>query len=104
MTLDELRIKLKLICDEATADVPPELMGSVWPQIVRREVREKAADKLGELFQSYRDDIFKISKRVPAHWELEKELADRDNVMYQFLRRNALAFFTCSCGSRVDSG
>lgn len=92
MTPDELKKKVQEICAEAST--------AKW------KATHPFRDQLGALFDEYRDDIFKISQRVPEHWEVEKLLAekgDHDFDWRTYLRNEGLAFFTCSCGSREDS-
>jgi len=89
MTLDELRLQIQQICSDTMHEV--------------YKAKRAGSERLYALFQDYRDDVFKVSQRVPEHWELEKDLKDQDAETYRYLRDNALAFFTCSCGSRQDS-
>ena len=94
MTSDELKKRIQEICVEAGT--------AKW------KATHPYREKLGALFDEYRDDVFKISQRVSEHWEVEKVLAEDDPGNFNFnwrtyLQREGLAFFTCSCGSRKDS-
>lgn len=125
MTLDELQAAIKEICEESQRG-PQEIAYtyasgvSVWS--LPQEKRKAAHDKIHSLFCQYRSQFFELAKvPVPsddfwASWTpeqvevynrdcqaMEREIKDRDPELHRFLQRNALAFFTCSCGSREDS-
>lgn len=89
MTLDELKERIRQICAETSTEV--------W------KVKVQGRDKLYALFQEYRDEVFKISKRQPEHWEVENALKGGSPDWHTYLRSEGLAFITCSCGSREDS-
>lgn len=118
MTLDELRLRIRQICEEAA----PE---QTWLDY-DRERRNVAREKLGKLFEEHRNEVFDVSKRLSsdmsdwkrertpeereedrhyfANWSrFECELAKNLPVEYGIIRRRSIAFFTCSCGSREDS-
>lgn len=123
MTLDELQAAIKEICDEAQRG-PQEIAYtsgvSVWS--LPEEKRKTAHDKIHALFRQYRSQFFDLAK-VPTppddFWPpwtpkqvevydknclgMERDIKDRDPELHRFLQRNALAFFTCSCGSREES-
>lgn len=44
-----------------------------------------------------------MSQRLPEHWEVEREIKERDPDLYAYLRSERAMFITCSCGSREDS-
>lgn len=106
MTLDELRLKLREICGEASH--------SVWP-MMDEVARKRAREKLEALFSEHREEVFEISHPVGQSWptypdgyfakwsQFEKEIRQNMPDVYSTLQRNAIAFFTCSCGSREDS-
>ncbi len=78
-----------------------EICRDVTRQIDR--VKAKGRERLLALFQAHRDQVFKISQQAPEHWELERSLKERSPKWHDYLRREGLAFITCSCGSREDS-
>jgi len=124
MTLDELQAAIKEICEEAKRGPwePAYVSASIQVWGLPREKRDIAHDKIHALFGQYRSKFFELAK-VPApsddFWApwtpeqvevynkncrgLERDIKDCDPEMHHFLQRNALAFFTCSCGSRDDS-
>lgn len=115
MTLDELRIRIRQICEEAASE-------QTWLRY-DKEKRDIARKKLDQLFSEHRSEVFELANRVPSNWSadmseeeretwndyfrkwslFEKEIAEGLPVEYHMIRRRAIAFFTCSCGSRVDS-
>ena len=123
MTLDELRAKIKEICNEAKLG-PWELAytsGSIPVYALANEKREEVRKQVEALFDQHRNQFFEIAGPVPAigeserwtteqwsqwsawHNEREKNIRVGDPDLYRFLQCNAIAFFTCSCGSREDS-
>lgn len=83
---------------------------------MNEQERVQAREKLHELFAEYRGEVFEISKEVDeygwhkypegyfAKWgQFEGVISRSAPDMYSRLRQNAIAFFTCSCGSREDS-
>ena len=89
MTLDELQALIKATCEETARNV--------------YRAKREGSDKIYAIFQAHRDDIFKISQRLPEHWETEVFLKEQAPDTYSMLRSTGLAFITCSCGSREDS-
>lgn len=107
MTLDELRLRLQQICEEGARETN---------EPYRPMERRRAFAQLQELFAEHRGEVFEISKEVDEHgwrkypesyyvkWsQFEKEIRQNMPDMHSLLQRNAIAFFTCSCGSREDS-
>jgi len=98
MTLDELKLQIEQICVETTRSVlHAESLERSW------DIKREGSERLRALFEEYRDDVFRLSKRLPDHWQPERDLKEQEPATWHFLRDNALAFFTCSCGSRQDS-
>jgi len=120
MTLDELRVEIRIICAEAAEPIP----GCSFTYGLPKERRDVAHDKIHALFRRYRQQFFQIAN-VPEpsndeYWKtpwtpeqheayrkgwdgVEKNIKDHDRATYDFMRSKAIAFFTCSCGSREDS-
>lgn len=125
MTLDELRAAVKAICDDAVKSDPSDSRYSqehiqLWG--LPDEKRKAAREKVQALFREYRSQFFQIAKvpePVGDWWDpwtseqmevynrhckgMEKEIKDLDPGLHRFLQTKAIAFFTCSCGSREDS-
>ena len=115
MTLDELRLRIRQICEDAA----PE---QTWLDY-DSERSKIAREKLGHLLEEHRDEVFDVAKRLAGDWSIERTPEEREEVRsyfakwsqfekqiaeglpqeYGMIRRRAIAFFTCSCGSRVDS-
>jgi len=92
MTPEELKERVREICAEASK--------ARWNAI------QPFREKLHALFEQHREEVFKISQRLPERWEIEKTLAEKDEHNFDWsahLRNESLAFITCSCGSREDS-
>lgn len=107
MNYEELRKRIKAICEDGAEEMkePYKPMGS-----------RRAHAKLQELFAEHREEVFEISNELDeygwrkypegyfAKWsQFEKEIRTEMPDLYRELQRNAVAFFTCSCGSREDS-
>jgi len=102
MKLDELRERIKKICEEGR--------DRDW------RVRDpNIKSKLILLFEEHREEVFELSKPAdhyyasypadfyPKWTAFEREISENLPDLYHSLRSNAIAFFTCSCGSREDS-